>query len=153
MLIFLRTIKVGDYIKTPNLEGTVSEVGLFTTQVTAPNGVLITAPNSEIWSKHITNYSRNTERRIDINLELSRDNNLNAALKTVKDALLASPHIINPESASVALTTIKPTSANIQARCWISSSDVRGQTSDLNITLHEVLRAGGFKLPPATLAP
>lgn len=148
MLIFLRAIKVGDYIMTPSIEGTVSEIGLFTTQITASNGVLITAPNSEIWSKHITNYSRNSERRIDINLELSRDNNLDAALKAVKDTLLASPHVVKPEDASVALTMIKPTSANIQARCWISSSNVRGQTSDLNIALHETLRAGGFKLPP-----
>lgn len=148
MLIFLRSIKVGDYIITPSLEGTIAEIGLFTTQILAANGVLITAPNSEIWSQHITNYSRNTERRIDINLELSRDNDLEAAVNTIHKTLLAHPHVIQPENASVALTLIKSTSANIQARCWISSTDVRSHTSDLNIALHAALRSGDFKLPP-----
>lgn len=148
MLIFLRSLKVGDYITTPSLEGSVSEVGLFTTQIRGSSGVLITAPNSEIWRQHITNYSRNDERRIDINLELSRDNDLEAALKTVRATLLKSPHIVKPDTASVALTLIKPTSANVQARCWISASDVRGHTSDINLDLHNALRKGEFKLPP-----
>ncbi|MCK5922644.1 MAG: mechanosensitive ion channel, partial [Methylococcales bacterium] len=37
MLIFLRAIKVGEYIQTPSFEGSVLEIGLFTTEIKDPN--------------------------------------------------------------------------------------------------------------------
>lgn len=148
MLIFLRIIKVGEYIATPGFEGTVLEIGLFTSQIKAPNGVLLTVPNAQIWSSRVTNYSRFSERRIDINLALSRDNDLGAAVKTVQGALSKNPHVIKKDASSIVLTTIDANSATVQARCWISTEDVRGHTSEISIDLHNALRAGGYKLPP-----
>lgn len=148
MLIFLRIIKVGEYIATPGFEGSVLEIGLFTSKIKAPNGVLLTVPNAQIWSSRVTNYSRFSERRIDINLALSRDNDLGAAVKTVQGALSKNPHVIKKDASSIVLTTIDANSATVQARCWISTEDVRGHTSEISIDLHEALRAGGYKLPP-----
>ncbi len=151
MLIFLRAIRVGEYIATPNVEGSVLEIGLFITQIRAPNGVLVTVPNAQIWAAQITNYSRVTERRIDINIELARDNDLDKALGVINTALLASPHVINKDKASVAITTTTAQSVTLQARAWITSQDVRGHTSNINLALHEAVRAQGFKLPPVVL--
>lgn len=151
MLIFLRAIRVGEYISTPNVEGSVLEIGLFTTQLRGPNGVLITVPNAQIWSSQITNYSRVSERRIDINIELSRDNDLDKALSDLKSVLLASPHLIKQDSASVAITTTTAQSVTLQARGWVTSKDVRGHTSDISLALNEAVRAKKFKLPPVVL--
>ncbi|PHR61199.1 MAG: small-conductance mechanosensitive channel [Robiginitomaculum sp.] len=148
MLIFLRAIKVGDYIQTPDLEGTVLEIGLFITQIQKSNGVSICVPNAQIWAKHVINYSRNTERRVDIIISLSRDNDLDKAHKTLQTALSKSKHILKPDSASVALVLITTHTADFQARCWVSSDDVRGHLSDLNLELHAIVRKNGFKLPP-----
>lgn len=148
MLIFLRSIKVGEYIATPNVEGGVLEIGLFTTQLSAPNGVIVTVPNAQIWASQILNYSRASKRRIDIMLEISRDNDLGAAVSAVKSALLRSPHIIDKETASVVIGAATTHSAVLQARCWLTTDNVRGHTSDINVDLHDALRAGKFKLPP-----
>lgn len=148
MLIFLRSIKVGEYIATPDVEGSILEITLFTTQIEAPNGVFITVPNAQIWANQIHNYSRGSKRRIDIMVEISRDNDLAAAVSTVKAALLQSPHIINKDTASVVISSTTAHSALLQARCWITTDDVRGHTSDINVGLHTALRSGQFKLPP-----
>ena len=148
MLIFLRSIKVGEYISTPNVEGSVLEIGLFTAQIRAPNGILITVPNAQIWSSQINNYSRTKERRIDIIVEISRRNDLGAALEAAQGALLASPHIIKKDAASVFISGSGIHSASLQARCWITAADVLGHTSDINVAIHNALQSGGFKLPP-----
>lgn len=147
MLIFLRAIRVGEYIATPSVEGTVLEIGLFTTQIRGPNGVLITVPNAQIWSAQITNYSRVTERRIDINIELSRDNDVGTALSVLKTTLLSSPHLIRKDDASLAITTTTAQSVTLQARAWITAENVRGHTSDISLALGTAVRAKGYKLP------
>ena len=148
MLIVLRILKVGEYIETPSFSGSVLEIGLFTTQLKTSNGVLMTIPNAQIWSGRVSNYSRASERRIDINIELSRDNDLDKALDILKTTLLKSPHIIKKDAASVALSSIGTHSAVLQVRGWIGADDVRGHSSDIQLTLHKALRANKFKLPP-----
>lgn len=53
-------IDVGDYVKIETIEGTVSAIGLRTTQVTSPDGTLNFIPNRKILI--ISNQSRNDMR-------------------------------------------------------------------------------------------
>ncbi|MBL4870260.1 MAG: mechanosensitive ion channel [Robiginitomaculum sp.] len=148
MLIFLKVIRVGEYIATPSVQGSVLEISLFTTKLRASNGVMITVPNAQIWSSQITNYSRAEERRIDINIELARDNDLDKALADLTKVLQSSSHVIHPEKASIAITATSARSVTLQARAWITTDDVRGHTSDISLALGAIVRAKGYKLPP-----
>ncbi|MEE9272006.1 MAG: mechanosensitive ion channel family protein [Robiginitomaculum sp.] len=151
MLIFLRSIKVGEYIETSSVEGSVLEIGLFTTAIKDPNGVFVTVPNAQIWSGQIKNYSRFKTRRIDINLEVSRDNDLGAVLKTLSDVLEKQDSVINKHAASVIVFGFTQHGVTLQARCWLKSNNLRPDASKLRGSLHAALRKGGYKLPP-TLA-
>lgn len=147
MLIFLRSMKVGEYIETPNVAGTVLEIGLFTTQMRRGDGVFVSVPNAQIWGSQITNYSRFDKRRVDIDIELDRDNDLDAALKTVRKALAAQDMVVDSKSIEVALTSFTPTTAILQSRFWLPTSNLRDHTSSVNLALNKALRDKGFKLP------
>jgi small conductance mechanosensitive channel len=147
MLIFLRSMKVGEYIETPNVAGTVLEIGLFTTQIKRADGVFISAPNAQIWGSQITNYSRFKTRRVDINIELSRDNDLARATQVVRDTLDKQKAVLNKDATDVVLAAFSANTATLQSRLWLSSDDLRAQSSLISLALHEALRAQGFKLP------
>ena len=153
MLIFLRSMKVGEYIETPHVQGTVTEIGLFTTHMRRPDGVFVSVPNAQIWGSQITNYSRYDERRVDIDIEISRDNDLTEAVNTLEQLISDSPLVVNPELTSVAVLNTTPQTAVLQTRCWIHRTNYRADSSTLRVALHEALRAEGFKLPPSLKLP
>ena len=83
MLLFLRPFKVGNWIEAANVSGTVREIGLFTTTIDTFDNVYISIPNSTIWSSTIINHSRYNTRRMDIDIGVSYDANIDFVLKTL----------------------------------------------------------------------
>ena len=64
VLIMDRMISRGDWIQTPEVEGTVERVGLRATRVRQFNKALVTVPNSMLVDRALINYTRMTNRRI-----------------------------------------------------------------------------------------
>lgn len=58
ILMYTRTIRAGEYVKIAADEGTVMELGLFTTRIRTGLGEELTLPNSLILSNVSRNYSR-----------------------------------------------------------------------------------------------
>ena len=85
MLLLLRPFSVGDWIETNGISGTVREIGLFSTQIDTFENVFISVPNSSIWSSTIVNNSRHTTRRMDIDIGIGYDSDLDV----VETALLS----------------------------------------------------------------
>ena len=76
MLLLLRPFSVGDWIETNSISGTVREIGLFATQIDTFDNIYITVPNSSIWSATIINNSRHPTRRMDIDIGVSYNSDL-----------------------------------------------------------------------------
>src|SRR6185437_2318199 len=67
MLLLLRPIRAGEAIAlSSGASGTVDEIGLFITRIEQFDGIVVLLPNSTVWTATITNYSRNTQRRLDL---------------------------------------------------------------------------------------
>lgn len=85
MLLLLRPFSVGDWIETNGISGTVQEIGLFSTQIDTFENIFISVPNSSIWSSTIVNNSRHSVRRMDIDIGIGYDSDL----EKVEQALLS----------------------------------------------------------------
>lgn len=152
MLLFLKIFQVGDYILGPKVEGTVLEIGLFVTKIKNPSGVLVTIPNSQIWNSEVANFSAFGSRRIDVNIDVARTNDLEKALNILRATAAESELITEPESISAALIGYTQSAAKLQLRCWIAAKTFRADQSTLNVLFHEALKAGGITLPPLAFA-
>jgi len=64
MVTYSRALKVGDFVKVANIEGTVTELGTLATRVTTPRNEEITIPNSLVLSDATTNFSRNGDQGV-----------------------------------------------------------------------------------------
>lgn len=70
MLLWLRPFKIGDKIQAGDVSGTLKEFGLFACQLETWDGVFQFVPNSELWNKRVTNFSRWPTRLIDMQFRI-----------------------------------------------------------------------------------
>jgi MscS family membrane protein len=65
-----KPFSVGDWILTPDVEGTVEDIGFRSTRIRTFAHALVTVPNSTLAKTAITNWSRMGKRRITFNLRI-----------------------------------------------------------------------------------
>lgn len=68
MILLDRPFRVGDWIKTGDIEGTVEEIGFRSTRVRTFAKTLITVPNNIIATTSLNNFSRMPKRRIKMKI-------------------------------------------------------------------------------------
>jgi small conductance mechanosensitive channel len=97
MLLWLRPFRVGDYIDTGTVAGTVKDVGLFATEMHSWDGLYQFVPNSELWNKRIVNMSRLPTRLVDLKFgvaygdDLAKGQEVLLKLAAEDDRVLAEP--------------------------------------------------------------
>lgn len=64
MILTDKPFRIGDWIKTPQVEGTVEDIGFRSVKVRTFDQALVSVPNSIIASNTITNWSKMGKRRI-----------------------------------------------------------------------------------------
>ena len=57
MITYSRALRVGDYVRVADIEGTVIHLGVLSTKVRTPRGEHVTIPNAIVVSNTTTNYS------------------------------------------------------------------------------------------------
>jgi small-conductance mechanosensitive channel len=61
MLMYSRALRVGDFVKIGDVEGTVTHLGSLSTKVLTPRNEEITIPNALVVSNSTTNFTRNAD--------------------------------------------------------------------------------------------
>ncbi len=75
----------GDWIKTPEVEGTVVDIRMRTTRIRTFDNAMITIPNSQLANSHIMNWSkRRIGRRIKMSLGITYESEM-SDIKNLKD--------------------------------------------------------------------
>ena len=94
----------GDWIKTPDIEGTVFEIGIATTKVREFDKAITSVPNKRMSESTIKNFSRMTNRRVKMTIGVeysSTANQLENIVDRIREYLQSNTDIAQPEAESV----------------------------------------------------
>ncbi len=83
VILTTRPFRVEDYVGIGDCEGFVQEIGMTYTRLSTYDKRIIFIPNSTVTSANITNYTAEGRRRVEITVNASYDNDVDA----VKEAL------------------------------------------------------------------
>ena len=83
----IRPFEVGDKIETNSFVGTVYRMQLRSTTILTTAGLHVVIPNKDIFQKPIINYSRSTERRVEIDFFVTNTFDLSFTESLVHKAL------------------------------------------------------------------
>ncbi|MCI5059812.1 MAG: mechanosensitive ion channel [Alphaproteobacteria bacterium] len=149
MLLILRPFKVGDYIEFGSVGGTVSTLGLFGTELNTVDNKYVFAPNSSIWGTEITNYSRNKQRRQDIIVGISYNDDIDKAFKTIQKVLKKEKRLIKTAGKEpiIVVGAMGASSVDLTVRIWTKTEDFFGVQWDLTKAIKEQLDKDGISIP------
>jgi small conductance mechanosensitive channel len=147
MLLMLRPFKVGDYVDAQGVAGTVVEINLFTTEFKTFDGVFVLAPNSEIWNKAITNYSRNPTRRIDVLCGISYGDDIEGALKVMAGIMESDERVLKDPAPQTMVMALGESSVDLNLRCWVPAAEYWNVLFDFTKRVKLDLEAAGHTIP------
>ena len=123
IILVFKPFKVGDFVDTHTDSGTVKSISLFYTTLVAPDNRVISIPNGNLANSSSINYSKEGIRRLDINMDVSYDNDVDLVKKTLVDLLKKEKRIIADKDIFVRLTDYKESSMLYTIRVWVNSSE------------------------------
>ena len=146
MLLFLRPFKVGNWIEAANVSGTVREIGLFTTTIDTFDNVYISIPNSTIWSSTIINHSRYNTRRMDIDIGVSYEADIDFVLKTLL-TLSNDERVLKKPSPQGLVVNYGDSSITVRLRLYAKNNVYWGLYWDLMKRTKSVLDEAKIEIP------
>ena len=94
----------GEWIKTPDIEGIVVEIGIATTKVREFDKAITSIPNKRMSVSTIKNYSRMTNRRVKMTIGVEYNSTaiqLKNIINRIREYLKSNPAIAQPETEQV----------------------------------------------------
>lgn len=123
MILTFRPFSIGDYVKTGGQEGIVAEIGLFVTAIDTLDNRRIVVPNSAVVSGVIENVTHHGARRVDIDVGVSYDADLDETRKVLDAAATAIEGRLEDRGHQIFLKELGDSSVNFQVRVWCKTSD------------------------------
>ncbi len=135
-----KPFQIGDRIRVGEVDGTVEEMGLRSTQVRSLDGFLITVPNKTIGNTTVTNITRRPTIKTEMNFGVTYDtpvDRLQRAIQILEEIYRTHPRTYD---AIVTFNKFLDSALNLQVVYWWNGTDGRAQLADLQILNLEVKR-------------
>jgi len=122
MLVWLRPFSIGEFIEAGSITGTVSEIGLFATKLNTANGLYLFVPNSQLWNTSIINYSRLTERRVELRIGIAYDADIAKARSILLGLANRQDQVLPIPAPVVHVEVLGDSAITMLLRFWVPSS-------------------------------
>lgn len=147
IILLFKPYKVGDYIESQGIGGTVKEIQIFHTVLSTTDNKTIYVPNGSLSSGVVTNFSREERRRVDWTFGVEYGSNYEHVKEVLLRILNADTRIMTDPAPFIALTALADSSVNIVVRVWVKSSDYWDVYFDTNKAVYETFNAEGIGFP------
>jgi small conductance mechanosensitive channel len=147
MLLWLRPFKVGDYIDSGSVAGTVVDLGLFASELHSWDGIYQFVPNSELWNKRIINYSRLPTRLIDLAFSVSYDDDLAKGQEVLRKLAGDDERVASDPAPQTFVDELGDSAVVLRLRVWAPNSDYWTLRRALTERGKTALEAAGLSIP------
>jgi small conductance mechanosensitive channel len=147
MLLWLRPFKVGDYIDSGGVAGTVKELGLFASELHSWDGIYQFVPNSELWNKRIINYSRLPTRLVDLAFGVSYEDDLAKGQEVLRKLAGDDERVASDPEPQTFVDELGDSAVVLRLRVWASNGDYWTLRRALTEQGKAALEAAGLSIP------
>jgi small conductance mechanosensitive channel len=147
MLLFLRPFGVGDYIDADGIAGTATKIGLFATELETFDGVYVMVPNSQLFGRAIRNYSRLPHRRVDVQVGISYEDDIEKALAISLEVIKEDTRVMEEKPAQVMVVGLGESSVDLNLRCWTERANYWDVLFGLQKAIKMRLDKEGISIP------
>jgi small conductance mechanosensitive channel len=131
LILLFRPYKVGDFVDSQGVTGTVSEIQIFNTIIRTPDNKVIIIPNGPISNGIITNFSTEPTRRVDFVFGIGYQDHIGKAKSILERLVLEDSRTLADPAHVIVVSELADSSVNITVRVWVKAADYWGLYFDL----------------------
>jgi small conductance mechanosensitive channel len=147
LILLLRPFKVGDNIIAQGHDGIVDSIEIFYTIITTFDNRTVIIPNSKLSNEVIVNISRQGSRRLDINLKLSYQHDIETVREILMQTITSFPEVLQEPAPYVGVLSLDPDGYKIEIEVWLAVEKYQETKFNLQQKAIHDLKAAGIKLP------
>lgn len=145
MILLFRPFKVGDHVLAQGQEGTVKEIQIFNTIITASDNRTIFIPNGGLSTNVIINYHRQTNRRLEWVVSMDYGTDFDRVKSVVEHILKSDKHILDEPNSEIVVKAINQNSIDIQIRAWANRNNYWETLCKVNEQIYKQFPSNGIK--------
>ena len=147
MILIFKPFKVGDFISSNGLEGTVKSISIFYTTITSVDNKTIQLPNGNLSNSNIINFSANKTRRVDINVAVSYKSDIDKVKKVLYEIVNKHKLVLIDEERFVKLTKHDESALIFTIRVWVETKDYWTVYFDLMESIKREFDKNNIEIP------
>ena len=147
MMLIFHPFSIGDFIEANGFSGTVKDIGIFYTTIVTPDNKVITIPNGTLSNSAVVDYSTNETRRLDLEIGVAYDSDIELVKKTLLDLANAHELVLKDPAPFVRLGTQGDSALIFKFRVWVKSADYWTVNFDLLEASKKIFDLRGISIP------
>lgn len=147
LLMINKPFKIGDYIITNGVEGTVAQISILYTRLDSITNQAIFIPNGMAVNATIVNNNTNDTRRLEMLFSISYDNDFGKAKELIENALNAHEGILHELPLLVVMKEHAASAIVILVRAWCKTDEYWDIYFDLNEKVRATFIENSIEIP------
>jgi len=147
MLLVNKPFKVGDRIAAQGNDGTVQSIGILYTILLTGDNVTIYVPNGPLSTGSITNYSAQSQRRVDMTFNINYGTDIDDLKSTLLSIIKSNTCVKEDPAPFIGITNVNNGTIDVTIRVWVNSSDYGNASASLNEEIYKKLSEKGIYVP------
>ena len=145
-ILTTKPFTAGDYVMIGEADGLIKQVELFYTTMVTFDKRTIFIPNSQVTDAKIMNYSRERERRVQIDLGLDYSTPVELAKETLIGVAKVDERILADPAPVVVILAYEDSAVRYSLRAWVKTEDYWDVFFALNERVNKALREKGISI-------
>lgn len=147
LILLFKPFKVGDYIVSGGLEGTVEVIDLLYTRLCTVDNKVITLPNGTLANSSIVNVASEPTRRVDVSVDVSYDTDLKKAKEILEKVIRADDRVLTDRGITVFVDNLGDSGITLTTRCWVNGENYWTVLWALKEAYVEAFRENNISIP------
>lgn len=147
LLMINKPFKIGDYIITNGVEGTVSQISILYTRLDSLTNQAIFIPNGMAVNATIVNNNGNKNRRLELLYSISYEDDFAKAKELIEGLLNADKRIYHEMPLMIVLKEHGASALVILVRAWCATDDYWDIYFDMNEKVRAAFIENGITIP------
>lgn len=143
LILLFRPFRVGEWIEAQGVSGTVASIQIFHTVLKTGDNKTVVVPNGALSNGHITNFSREPRRRVEVNLVIDYSSDIREVRRILLE-IAQDPRVLAEPAPAVAATSLAEYGMGVALRVWVQTGDHGAVTADFIEQAKERLCAAGI---------
>jgi small conductance mechanosensitive channel len=122
ILLLQQPFHIGESIELAGFEGTVLAIDLRTTEIRALDGRIVILPNASVLANPIVNYTRASQRRVELSLSLSHGTDPDAARQIILEAIEEVLGFVGKPAPVIVFDNLTSSALVLTVNFWIDVS-------------------------------